>query len=120
MGSQREKKDFYHRWVYRGVDLVLSVSNATYQRNINALPVPAEKISRLWLGTDIPDASPSLPEQMDDIKRELNLPDGDLILGSVGRICEGKGHIELVRAFQLIEQQNPRTLLVIVGGSKPS
>ncbi|CAM3815107.1 Mannosylfructose-phosphate synthase [Vibrio aerogenes CECT 7868] len=116
MGSRREKKDVYHRWVYRGVDLVLSVSDSTYRRNIHALPVPEEKVSRLWLGTDIPDVLSGMQENIAEIKRDMGIPDSLTILGTVGRICEGKGHIELVRAFRLIEQQYPRTLLVIVGG----
>ena len=53
MGVTRPKKDMYHRWVYSHVDQVLSISEATKKRNLKALPVPAEKIQRLWLGTEI-------------------------------------------------------------------
>ncbi|WP_133012028.1 glycosyltransferase family 4 protein [Marinomonas flavescens] len=110
MGVKRPKKDFYHKFIYRHVDLLLSISHFTRQGNIKALPVPPEKIKTLWLGTDI--LQEGLTEF--DLKKELSLSDDVMLIGIVGRITQGKGHKELLQAFnQLLSSQ---THLIIVGG----
>ncbi|MDW6091555.1 glycosyltransferase [Vibrio rhizosphaerae] len=120
MGVTRSKKDAFHRWVYRHVDQVLSISDETYQRNLNALPVAPERISRLWLGTEIPDKTELLPNEIAAIKHSLSLPEKDFVIGTIGRISPGKGQIELVKAFARVQQSLPHSKLVIVGGLEAS
>ncbi|MDC0612266.1 glycosyltransferase family 4 protein [Vibrio sp.] len=115
MGVKRPKKDIYHRWVYHHIDQVLSISNETYKRNIEALPVPKEKVERLWLGTPIPDLIQS-KQYLSDIKTTYNVPLDKRVIGIVGRISPGKGHLELIKAFQVVHDRIPNTRLLIVGG----
>ncbi len=117
MGVKRPKKDLFHKWVYKHVDQVLSISDETYKRNIVALPVPEEKIERLWLGTDIPELITS-PERLQHIKDVHLIPENKIIIGTVGRLSPGKGHINLIRAYSKIKQSYPDSVLVIVGGLK--
>lgn len=110
MGVKRPKKDFYHNFIYRHVDLLLSISHFTRQGNVKALPVPPEKIKTLWLGTEIPIKKP----EMIDLKKQLSLSNEVVLIGIVGRLTQGKGHEELLQAFnQLL---SPKVHLVIVGG----
>lgn len=120
MGVTRSKKDTFHRWVYQHVDQVLSISDETHRRNLNALPVSPEKITRLWLGTDIPDKTELLPNEIATIKQSLSLPEKDFVIGTIGRISPGKGQIELVKAFARVQQTLPHSKLVIVGGLEAS
>ncbi len=120
MGVKRSKKDFFHRWVYQHVDQVLSISDETYQRNLNALPVPPEKIARLWLGTDIPEKTELSTSELATIKQSVSLPENDFVIGTIGRISPGKGQIELVKAFARVRQSLPHSKLVIVGGLEAS
>ncbi|UXI01457.1 glycosyltransferase family 4 protein [Photobacterium sp. TY1-4] len=117
MGSSSSRNDLYHRWVYRHVDQVLSISNFTKQRNIKALPVPVEKIHRLWLGTDIRPAIDD-PAQIATIREGLGIPPQAIVIGTVGRIDKGKGQRELLEAFLSLTQQHPALPLhlLIVGG----
>lgn len=117
MGVKRPKKDLFHQWVYKHVDQVLSISDETYQRNIAALPVAKNKIQRLWLGTDIPELI-AAPDRLQAIKNSHSIPDNKILIGTVGRLSPGKGHLNLVNAFTKVKQQNPDAMLVIVGGLK--
>ncbi|WNJ96505.1 glycosyltransferase [Vibrio ruber] len=120
MGVTRSKKDIFHCWVYQQVDQVLSISDETYRRNLNALPVSPEKIARLWLGTDIPDKTELPPEEIVAIKQSLSLPEKDFVIGTIGRISPGKGQFELVKAFARVQKSLPHSKLVIVGGLEAS
>ncbi|MGO2353192.1 MAG: glycosyltransferase family 4 protein [Marinomonas foliarum] len=110
MGVKRPKKDFYHRFIYRNLDLVLSISKFAREQNLKAFPMPESKIQLLWNGTEIVEV-----EDIElDLKTELSLPSGTILVGSVGRLSNGKGHLELLKAFnQLVRSQ---VHLIIVGG----
>jgi glycosyltransferase involved in cell wall biosynthesis len=116
MGVKRPKKDWFHRWVYSCVNQVLSISNETYQRNLNALPVKPEKIAKLWLGTHVPAELPDQAQIRTQVCQELGIKEGSITVGSVGRLGQGKGQLELVQAFHQFHQQYPTSKLIIVGG----
>lgn len=110
MGVKRSKKDFYHRFIYRNVDLVLSISSFTRSGNVKALPIPESKIKKLWIGTEIAD----IEETEFNLKTELFLPLDTILIGIVGRLSNGKGHLELLKAFRQLKLSQAH--LVIVGG----
>lgn len=115
MGSKRPKKDPLHRWIYGKVDLVLAISDETLRRNRAALPLPPERIQRLWLGTDLTycEESPGV------IRDELGIAAGPLI-GMVGRFSPGKGQRELLDAFTLLRAEFTDLQLLLVGGKLAS
>lgn len=110
MGVKRPKKDFFHRFIYRHVDQVLSISRFTLANNKKALPIADDKIQALWLGTDIPKAPPAF----EDMKLKLGLTANTNLVGIVGRLSPGKGHLELIKAFELLKVSEFH--LLIVGG----
>ncbi|NOJ23978.1 glycosyltransferase family 4 protein [Vibrio coralliilyticus] len=116
MGVTRSKKDPYHKWVYSHVDQIFSISDETYKRNLKALPIPENKIARLWLGTDIPEQPIDNQNQIATIKFELGLPSDSILIGNLGRICSGKGQMELLEAFNLLKDKYPKLHLLLVGG----
>ncbi|MDA0120170.1 glycosyltransferase [Vibrio sp. T11.5] len=116
MGVTRPKKDLYHKWAYSHIDQIFSISDETYKRNLKALPVPKNKITRLWLGTDIPLQPIDNQNQISTIKFELGLPRDSIIIGNLGRICSGKGQMELLEAFNLLKGTYPELHLLLVGG----
>ncbi|KJY78440.1 glycosyl transferase group 1 [Vibrio coralliilyticus] len=116
MGVTRPKKDLYHKLAYSHVDKVFSISEETYKRNIRSLPVSKNKITRLWLGTDIPSNPEYDIDTINKIKDELKLPKESIVLGNIGRVCSGKGQMELLEAFSLLQHRHPTLHLLIVGG----
>ncbi len=120
MGVTRPKKDLYHKWVYSHVDQILSISDETLKRNLKALPVSENKIERLWLGTDIPDQPITNSNFIAKTKELLNIPEPAIVIGTIGRICDGKGQRELIQAYQFIAEKIENVHLLIVGGLNES
>ncbi|EKP0306670.1 glycosyltransferase family 4 protein [Aeromonas veronii] len=115
MGAKRPKKDLLHRWIYGKVDRVLAISDETLKRNRAALPLPPERISRLWLGTELKRCN----EDPGTIRQELGIP-ADLLIGMVGRFSPGKGQRELLDAFCLLRAEFADLQLLLVGGKLAS
>ncbi|RUM49470.1 MAG: glycosyltransferase family 1 protein [Marinomonas sp.] len=109
MGVKKPKKDIFHRFIYRNVDQLLSISQFTLAHNKKALPVKEGCIQALWLGTDISE----LPTEKADLKAELKLAPETFMIGIVGRLSPGKGHFELLQAMTHLDE---RFHLVVVGG----
>lgn len=120
MGGRRPKKDIYHRWAYGHVNQVLSISNETYQRNIKSLPVAISKIERLWLGTYIEEKAFNEQTRPHLLADEYGLSHDTIFIGSVGRICDGKGQADLLAGFELIAKDYPDVHLVLIGGLNPN
>ncbi|WP_051326561.1 glycosyltransferase family 4 protein [Aliagarivorans taiwanensis] len=116
MGGSSSKRDLFHRWVYRHVDQLLSISEFTKAKNLKNLPIDPTKIARLWLGTAPPPAELSTGDVL-RLRRELGLPDTAPVIGTLGRIDPGKGQLQLLDAFkQLVEHGDEQSHLLIVGG----
>ncbi|MCL9780353.1 glycosyltransferase family 4 protein [Vibrio sp. S4M6] len=116
MGAKRPKKSLFHRWSYSHVDQVLSISNETYQRNLKALPIVPEKIEKLWLGTYIPNPQELASHNPEKVRDELGINKTSYVVGCLGRICQGKGQMELLEAIAVMRKQRSDVELLIIGG----
>ena len=118
VGSKRAKKDLFHRWAYGKVDRVLSISDETRKRNVNALPLPADRITRLHHGIEI-DRFPPLSSRGErhNLLRELDLPTNVATICLPARVAEGKGHAVWLRALALLPSE-PAWHGVILGGTE--
>ena len=72
VGGQRAKKSPYHRFAYRNVDYVLSISQATHVRNVNNLPVPRERVICLPHGVNIDTYHPVTDKERIAAKRAIS------------------------------------------------
>ena len=119
MGVSMSKKDWLHRWMYSKVKRLFSISRATHARNLNAFPLPPERITPLYNGIDLkPYQTPSSLAQRQQVRRTtLKVPVHGLLLGIPGRINRGKGQIEWVQALAVLAKLplNVRWHAVIVG-----
>src|SRR5262249_54794330 len=55
------------------------------------------------------------PEQIADFRRRQNLPDGAIVVASVGRLVEQKDYPTQLRAFARAAAQDPRLVMLLVG-----
>ncbi|WP_283594462.1 glycosyltransferase family 1 protein [Limosilactobacillus galli] len=51
----------------------------------------------------------------ESIRRKLNIPFNDLVLGNVGRFSEQKNQSFLIDIFKEVEKENPNSRLILVG-----
>lgn len=110
MGVTRPKKGLYHCLAYSQVSRVFSISEATYRRNLDALPVPAERIHHLGLGVDM-----APYEGLAQSRQELGLPDDGCVIALPGRITPGKGHDIWLEALAQLERDSPWQAVMIGG-----
>ncbi|OJA06232.1 glycosyltransferase family 4 protein [Halomonas sp. QHL1] len=100
VGGRRTKKSPYHRFAYGKVDRVLSISQATHQRNVSNLPVPPKHVICLPHGVNISTYRPCHDAQAIRAKRDaLGVPDGAVVIGLPGRVTPGKGQDVWVKAL---------------------
>lgn len=100
VGGRRPKKNPYHRFAYGKVDRVLSISQATHQRNVSNLPVPLEHVICLPHGVNITTYQPWHDVEAIRAKRTaLGVPEPAVVIGLPGRVTPGKGQDVWVKAL---------------------
>ena len=94
-------------------DLVLVVSEAAQKGIAPRLDALARKVRVVYDG--IPSAQPIADETIRATRQELGIPEGDLLLVSVGWIEKLKGQEIAIRAMQQIVEKFPQARLILVG-----
>ena len=104
MTMTRFKDDFYHRFLYKNIDLMLPVTYQVKEQLEKFIPSDIRpKIEVLYMGSEKPDI---LDEAgVKKIKQELGFKEGSFNLGMVGRINEAKGQHLLIEALSKIENE---------------
>jgi len=112
MGITRSKRDLFHRWFYTSIDLFICNSRMVEGQAYRFLPLPAERISRLYIGVTEPDLKQKncavFFENRGFCQRKLNL-----VL--FGRIEHGKGQHLLVAAMQHLVQTGLDVSATLIG-----
>lgn len=114
IGTQKPKRDPVHRYLYRHVDIVLAISQVIAGNLADTHPVAKEKIRLLYHGVDLT-LFADLEEKRNAVRREWGIPEGALLIGTIGRLQEGKGHLEFLDMAKEISAEFPQTRFVIVG-----
>jgi glycosyltransferase involved in cell wall biosynthesis len=86
-----------------------SASVAEFYRGLG---VPAEKITVIPNGVEIPDGPPA---DRDRALAEFQIPPGSRVIGFVGRLARQKRVQDIVWAMQLLQQLTDRVYLLLVG-----
>ncbi|MFC3283855.1 glycosyltransferase family 4 protein [Litchfieldella rifensis] len=121
MGVTRPKKDPYHRWAYGKLTRLFSISEATYERNLGAFPLPPERIRRLYLGIDPAPYAPRLDQaEREALRQELGIPHEAVAIGLPGRLTPGKGQDLWLRALGELRDRRPEVRFhgVLIGGTR--
>ena len=98
----------------------------------DALIIPGKVVAERDLqGIDLPDNSPhlihypidiletSVMETQDNYRKQFNIPENHQVLAVVGRIRQEKGHLLLAESFQLLLEDFPQTILLILYRDTP-
>jgi len=100
--------------VLRRVERIIVLSQFSKGRVIDLYNIPADKIEVIAAGIDADKFSP-VPKK-DDIRKRLNLAQGDFVLITVRNLVPRMGIENLILAFKEVVRKYPAAYLIIVGG----
>lgn len=108
------------RWAARRAHLTWAVSEAARARYLALSGLPPETCAVLYNGIDLR-LFEGCRERRNSVRRGWGIPEDDLVVGTVGRLSEGKGHEEFVEVAAAIHSRHPRVCFVLVGdgGNRP-
>ena len=110
----REKNDFYHNFLYRQLDLLLTITKELEGLCKKFIPLFADKITTLYYGVKQPKQildKNSIQQQRENI----GFSKDDFIAGLIGRLEENKGQHLLITALHTAKQNGHDIKALIVG-----
>lgn len=114
LGSFIEKKDVFHKFLYRRVTFAFAISRVI-EKNLNdTTPLKKDKIKLLHNYVDTHKYDPSRTEG-GKIRSEFNISDDDLVIGMLARFSKGKGHEEFLEAAKILCEKFDNIKFLIVG-----
>lgn len=101
------------RWTNRQADLLLANSEAVRMDVMRKEGVGGGRVELIYNGVDTSVYTPGPPYE--DLRRELGLPAGLLVVGMVANLNAYKGHAEVVEAAAALRVEGKRLALLFVG-----
>ena len=96
-------------------DRAIAVSESTRRFLVRERHVPADKVRLIWNGAPLREFAPVPKEQAAAVRAELGLPADALVVGSIARLSEQKGHRYLLDAAARVLSARPGVRFLIVG-----
>ena len=113
MTMTRFKSDFYHKFLYKNIDMMIAVTKEVERQLHKFIPSDIRpKIEQIYLGAQCPEKYPQ--KEISLYKESLNCND-NFIIGMVGRINEFKGQYLLIEAMNLLKEKNLNIKAFFVG-----
>jgi len=104
MTMTRFKDDFYHKFLYKNIDLMLPVTYQVKEQLEKFIPQDIRpQIEVLYMGSDKPELLET--KAVESLKKELNFQENSFNIGMVGRINEAKGQHLLIKALSKIDNE---------------
>lgn len=114
MTMTRFKDDFYHRLMYKNIDLMLPVTYQVKEQLEKFIPQDIRpKIEVLYMGSDKPEMLSF--DDVNKLKTELGFDNESFNIGMVGRINEAKGQHLLIKAVDVLVKQGLNVNAYFVG-----
>lgn len=105
------------KWMAEKADRVMTVSEAARQYMLDVDGIRRDDIEVVYLGFDFEQMSPNA-EKRAATRTEFGFADDDLVIGYVANFAAGKGHVQLISAFDEIKRQIPNAKLILAGRGK--
>ena len=113
MTMTRFKNDFYHRHLYKNIDLMLPVTKQVGEQIEKFVPVSVRpKVEVLYMGTDEVEL---LSSESINLFRQEHKMDKNFAVGLVGRIEATKGQHLLIEAIALLQKEGYAVEAFFVG-----
>lgn len=115
--------DWHPRWTHvvnrmlaRSTDMVTAVSASAAEAASRTEGIPASKLVTILNGADLERFRP-LPGEREAVRAELGLPEGSLLIGSIGSLTTRKAHHLLVEAVAPLMASDRRLHVAIFGAA---
>jgi len=96
-------------------DRAIAVSESTREFLVRQRHVPAHRVRLIWNGAPLDEFAPRSKEAARKARAELGLPADAVVIGSIGRLNEQKGHRYLLDAAAAALPAVPAARVLIVG-----
>jgi glycosyltransferase involved in cell wall biosynthesis len=96
-------------------DRAIAVSESTRRFLVEKRHVPAARVRLIWNGAPLDEFAPVAPEKAAAVRRELGLRADAVVIGSIGRLNDQKGHRYLIDAAARALSTVPHARVLIVG-----
>jgi glycosyltransferase involved in cell wall biosynthesis len=114
IGTQKAKRDPFHKWIYSRVCKMIAISKVIADNLIATHPVSPDKIEVLHHGIDVPNYDSAL-QQRAQTRSRLGFDECHFVIGNIGRLQVGKGHLEFIEMAKQIHKAYPYTRFMVVG-----
>ena len=104
-----------NRASYRFYDRIFAISNAVKQSILRNCRVPDDRVAVLLSGVDFARAAGAAMAGRQEMRRRFGCGDGDVVIGSIGRLEEIKGYHVLLEAVARLRAGCPAAKVLLVG-----
>ena len=113
-GASRKVKPHWPNQILHGkwTDALIIPGRVVAERDLQGIDLPENSPHLIHYPIDILETS--LLETQDNYRKQFNIPENHQVLAVVGRIRQEKGHLLLVESFQLLLEDFPNTILLIL------
>lgn len=105
------------KWMAERADTVMTVSEAARRYMLDVDGIRRDDIEVVYLGFDFEQMTPNA-EKRGATRAEFGFADDDLVIGYVANFASGKGHVQLINAFDEVKRQIPNAKLILAGRGK--
>ncbi|MFZ5799806.1 MAG: glycosyltransferase family 4 protein [Candidatus Omnitrophota bacterium] len=110
------QRRFYFRlekFAARMTDKLIAISDTLQNTFIEAGIAPAEKFITIYSGIELDRFRAHV--NAEEEKVALGIRPGELVVGVIGRLAEGKGHEFVIRTIPLVAKESPKVKFIFVG-----
>ena len=113
MHMTRFKSDFYHKFLYKNIDMMIAVTNLVKEQLEKYIPKDIRpKIETSYIGANTPKLLSN--EEKNSLKKSFNITD-EFIVCIVGRIEEAKGQHIVLEAVESLRKSGIKIKTLVVG-----
>ncbi len=105
------------RWMAQKADHLMTVSEAARRYMLDVDRIRRKDIEVVYLGFDFEKLKVDKALRQKTRKR-FGFDDDDIVIGYVANFAPGKGHVQLINAFDSIKRQIPDAKLILAGRGK--
>lgn len=113
MHMTRFKSDFYHKFLYKNINIIVSVTNLVKEQLEKFIPKDIRPIIKTsYIGANTPKLLSN--EEKINLKKSFNIND-EFIVCIVGRIEEAKGQHIVLQAIENLRKNGIKVKILVVG-----